>query len=220
MEKQKNYFKILGVDESADDEQIRRAYKHLVLKHHPDRGTQADPERFLDVQEAYAVLCHPEKRKRYLKKLQRQRMRTIRPAHHHPHITINHPETIIIGDRSRYGSSTTFDTMLESLFNGGLDDVYGPSAPVLDVELTQEEADKGARIPFDAPVDIPCAHCGGSGGSWFYPCSTCAGKGILKAIRAIELDISPGIETDTSLTLDLGIGRGANRYLRIFIHVR
>jgi DnaJ-class molecular chaperone len=65
--KYKDYYKILGVDRGADQKEIRRVYRKLARKFHPDvnPGDKAAEERFKDIQEAYAVLSDPEKRRTY-----------------------------------------------------------------------------------------------------------------------------------------------------------
>lgn len=57
----KNYFEILGVNENASDEDIKKAYRSMAMKHHPDR-TGGDDARFKEIQEAYSVLSDPAKR--------------------------------------------------------------------------------------------------------------------------------------------------------------
>ncbi len=63
----KDYYRILGVERTASPEQIRKVYRKLAMKHHPDRnpGDKAAEERFKEISEAYAVLSDPEKRKQY-----------------------------------------------------------------------------------------------------------------------------------------------------------
>jgi curved DNA-binding protein len=63
----KDYYKILGVDRNATEEQLKKAYRKLAMKYHPDRnkGDKRAEERFKEVNEAYAVLSDKEKRRQY-----------------------------------------------------------------------------------------------------------------------------------------------------------
>lgn len=56
----KDYFNILGVSEGASEDEIKKAYRALAMKHHPDRG--GDQAKFQEIQEAYATLSDPQKR--------------------------------------------------------------------------------------------------------------------------------------------------------------
>ncbi|HVN55612.1 MAG TPA: J domain-containing protein [Anaerolineaceae bacterium] len=63
----KDYYKVLGVERGAKDTDIKKAYRKLALKHHPDRnqGNKEAEEKFKEINEAYQVLSDPEKRARY-----------------------------------------------------------------------------------------------------------------------------------------------------------
>jgi len=64
----KDYYEVLGVDKGADKKQIKKAYKRLAMKHHPDRNIDnkaAAEEKFKEIQEAYSVLSNEQKRSSY-----------------------------------------------------------------------------------------------------------------------------------------------------------
>lgn len=63
----KDYYKVLGVDRQASEDQIKRAYRDLAKKYHPDKnpGDKAAEEKFKSINEAYEVLKDPKKRQRY-----------------------------------------------------------------------------------------------------------------------------------------------------------
>jgi curved DNA-binding protein len=63
----KDYYAVLGVPKDADQEAIKKAYRKLALKHHPDKnpGDKKAEDKFKEITEAYAVLSDPEKRKQY-----------------------------------------------------------------------------------------------------------------------------------------------------------
>ncbi|NUJ97695.1 J domain-containing protein [Candidatus Gracilibacteria bacterium] len=63
----KDYYKVLGVDKQASDEEIKKAYRRLAMKYHPDRnkGNKESEQKFKEIGEAYGVLSDKEKRKQY-----------------------------------------------------------------------------------------------------------------------------------------------------------
>ncbi len=67
MDPKKNYYNILGVNETASQEEIKKAYRKLAKKYHPDRrgGDKNAEEKFKEISEAYSILSDPEKRKQY-----------------------------------------------------------------------------------------------------------------------------------------------------------
>ncbi|MBI5606368.1 MAG: DnaJ domain-containing protein, partial [Deltaproteobacteria bacterium] len=64
---EKDYYKTLGVDKKASDAEIKKVYRKLAMKYHPDRnkGDKKAEEKFKELSEAYAVLSDKEKRKQY-----------------------------------------------------------------------------------------------------------------------------------------------------------
>ena len=62
----KNYYEILGVDREATDADVKKAYKKMALKYHPDKNKESDAEeKFKEIAEAYDVLITPDKRSTY-----------------------------------------------------------------------------------------------------------------------------------------------------------
>lgn len=60
-----NPYRVLGVSQSATEQEIRRAFKELSLKYHPDRATEEHREKYASIVNAYELLKDPEKRKRF-----------------------------------------------------------------------------------------------------------------------------------------------------------
>ena len=63
----KDYYKILGVERSATQDEIKKAYRKLAMKYHPDKnpGDKKAEEKFKDINEAHEVLSDPKKRARF-----------------------------------------------------------------------------------------------------------------------------------------------------------
>lgn len=169
----KDLYKILGVDKDASQDDIRRAYRKLARKYHPDANRE-DPkaeERFKEVQHAYEVLSDPEKRREY-----DEGPRTFFGAGVSP------------GGRGRMDANFSD---LSDLF-GSFGDVFGgagrgqPRATrgedvTVSVNLRFKDALEGVTTRIAAPVEEACGGCGGTGaaaGAGRRMCPECSGRGI------------------------------------------
>ena len=63
----KDYYAVLGLEKGASDDEIKRAFRKLAIKYHPDKnqGNKEAEEKFKDINEAYQILSDPEKKARY-----------------------------------------------------------------------------------------------------------------------------------------------------------
>jgi molecular chaperone DnaJ len=174
----KDLYKVLGVSKEASQEEIRRSYRKLARKHHPD-ANRDDPkaeERFKEIQHAYEILSNPEKRREY-----DEGPRAFfgsqgagRPG----------PGGARVGDFSD----------LSDLFDGfgGLGDIFGRStrtraAPrkgedvTVSVNLKFKDALQGVTTRVSVPVEEVCGECRGTGaapGTAPRTCPECGGRGV------------------------------------------
>lgn len=175
----KDYYDILGVAETADDETIKRAYRELARKHHPDLNPNdtAAEDRFKDISEAYAVLSDKEKRKQY------DQMRAYGGA--------------FVGGAGAGpaggGFSGGFNFRIEDLFGAGgpeglFEQVFGarPAAARM--------GRRGANYEAVINIPLPLAMTGGA-----YDVSIPAGPG--QKARVLSVHIPPGIESGGKLRL-------------------
>src|SRR3954464_3430264 len=171
-----DYYKVLGVDKKASQEDIKKAYRKLARQYHPD--TNKDPgaeERFKQISEAYAVLGDADKRKKY------DRGGSVFGG------------TGPFGGGSGGGGATpgdfgSFSDILSGIFNtgGGRSTRTKPSTErgkdlETSVTLTFEQALAGAQVPVTVATHTACTTCRGTGarpGTSPKVCPVCNGRGV------------------------------------------
>ena len=176
-----DYYEILGLEKGASGKDIKKAYRRMARKHHPDinPGDKGAEDRFKDIQEAYAVLGDPEKRKAYDRYGQADASGWF-PAGDGRGVHFQGFES------GRAGSSplNSFGEIFSDLFGrrnrpsdsgprGGQDLEYQIRIPFL-------EAVNGAEKRLNFHRQVACAECQGSGsrpGSHKRPCPGCGGSG-------------------------------------------
>jgi molecular chaperone DnaJ len=235
----RDYYDVLGVARGATLQDIKRAYRNLAVRHHPDRnpGNPGAEERFKEAAEAYQVLSDPEKRRRY-------------DAYGHAGLGQGgfggfDPE--VFGD---------FGDILGSLFS----DFFGAGRPRraapqrgddlrYDMEIDFLEAIRGMETAVRVPRTESCGECSGSGAATpediagcatcggvgqvrytqgFFSvsrtcpscrgqgrqitraCSACQGSGTLRTERKLSVRIPPGVDEGSRLRL-VGEGEGGRR---------
>jgi len=176
-----DYYKILGVERNASEEDIRKAYRRLALKYHPDRNPDdKDAEKkFKEAAEAYDVLNDPQKRERY-DQFGKQGLR----GEYQPHgFTDVHDIFDAFGDI--FGGSI-FGDIFGGGGRGGRGGPRGPRRGAslrFGIELTLEECATGVEKTVAVTRHEICDTCKGSGaapGSSPTKCSTCQGHGVVQ----------------------------------------
>jgi len=168
----RDYYEILGIERAADGEEIKRAYRRLAMKYHPDRNpgdTEAEI-RFKEAAEAYEVLSDPQKRQRY-DRFGHEGLRGAGAAAH---------------DFSRMDVSDIF-SMFQDIFGAGTGSGAGRSRGVprgydleTEVSLSLEDVMTGTQRDVEFTRMDVCETCSGSGakpGSKPVACQTCDGRG-------------------------------------------
>ncbi|RZD37592.1 MAG: molecular chaperone DnaJ [Methanobacteriota archaeon] len=187
----KDYYEILDVPKDSDERTIKKAYRKLARKHHPD-ASEESPEiaekKFKEVSEAYEVLADKEKRERY---------------DQYGHKGVDFGGGGFSWDQFSHGGDVS--DLFGQLFGGGqrrgggVGDVFsqlfggGQRRPDnrgddlrYDITLTLEEAYKGIEKEVVIPRNGNCKKCSGSGaanGGTAKTCGTCGGQGIVRRMK-------------------------------------
>jgi DnaJ-class molecular chaperone len=215
----KDYYRILGIDRKADEKAIKSAYRRLARKYHPDvaKGKDKDvPERFKEVSEAYEVLSDPEKRRRYDSlgpDWQRGASGGPGPGFTY---TTSGADLGDLGDFSDFFRTIFGDLGVRSGRAGrggggaGFDpeDLMGEFRSAssgrarsrghdvqASVDISLEDAFRGARKTFTMESDEPCSACRGSGNVDGTSCTACEGTGWQRSRRQLDVRIPPGVKT-------------------------
>ena len=181
----KDYYEVLGLQKGASDDEIKRAFRKLAVKYHPDRnqGNAEAEEKFKEINEAYQILSDPEKRAKY----------------------DQFGSAAFDGtggfNGGGFGGFDGFDMggfgdIFESFFGGGGGSSRRRNGPVRgnDIEytvtLTFEEAVFGVEKEISITRSENCEHCKGSGaepGTNVKTCPTCGGSGQVRVQRQTPL---------------------------------
>jgi molecular chaperone DnaJ len=168
----REYYEVLGVERNASDEDIKRAYRKLAMKYHPDRADEKDKHhaevKFKEAAEAYEVLSDPHKRQRY----DQYGVEGVGSAHDFQTMNV---EDIF--------SMFNLDEVLGGMF-GGRGRQRGGATRGYDLEthvqLTLDEVATGTEKTIEFERQDHCPKCGGTGakpGSKPTPCVQCGGAG-------------------------------------------
>ncbi|MGD8576567.1 MAG: DnaJ domain-containing protein, partial [Thiohalophilus sp.] len=152
MEKQ-DYYEVLGVSKNASDDEIKKAFKRMAMKYHPDRNPDDEEalEKFKEAREAYDVLSDPQKRAAY---------------DQFGHAGVDHSAGGGAGFGGGFGGasfSDIFGDVFGDIFGGGGarggQRVYRGADLRYNLELDLEEAVKGSTVNIRIPTHVTCEEC-------------------------------------------------------------
>lgn len=174
-EQKRDYYEVLGVDKNADEAAIKKAYRQLAKKYHPDvnPGDAEAEKKFKEASEAYAVLSDPDKRKQY-------------DQFGHAAFEQGGGGAYSGFDFGSMDFSDIFGDIFGDLFGSGSRSRRAGGGPMkganlrTSVRISFEEAVFGCEKELDLTLKDPCPTCNGTGakpGTSKITCSKCGGKG-------------------------------------------
>lgn len=192
--KKRDYYEVLGVSKGASEDVIKKSYRRLARKIHPDvnPGDKSSQKRFQEVQEAYDVLKDPEKRRAY-----------DRFGHAASSVGFD-PEAAASGGGfgpagSPFGNihfeSTDFGDLFGNLFGGASRARTGPEkgeGAYGAIEVPFRDAVLGGTASLSLRREKECATCGGTGRSGRNVCPTCRGAGRIAEAERVRIRIPEG----------------------------
>ena len=228
----RDYYEILGVARGASDDELKRAFRKLAMEHHPDRnGGCTDSEaRFKELNEAYSVLCDPNKRAAYDR--------------------FGHAGVNGMNGGGGQGGFNDIHDIFNEVFGEAFGDMFGGGRRQqgprrgqdlrYDLEISLEQAFAGSTVNIEVPASLSCEtctgsgckpgttpstcqtcggagrvrasqgffsiertcpRCGGSGRMVSDPCATCHGAGQMRSDRTLEVRIPPGVDDGARIRL-------------------
>lgn len=173
----RDYYEVLGVNRDASDDDIKKAYRKLAMKHHPDRNPddKSAEEKFKEAKEAYETLSDDQKRAAY-------------DRYGHAGVDPSMGGGGFGGGQGFDGFSDAFGGIFDEIFGGragggGGQRVYRGADLRYTLEITLEEAARGIEKTIRIPVMEECGVCHGSGakaGTQPKTCPTCGGAGQVR----------------------------------------
>ena len=227
----RDYYEVLGVSKNATDAELKKAYRRLAMKYHPDRNPddKAAEEKFKEAKEAHDVLADQQKRAAY-------------DQFGHAGVDASMGGG---GGAGAAGFGDIFDSVFGDIFGGGggrggRERVYRGADLRYDLDLDLEDAVGGTTIKIRVPKLVHCGTCDGSGAKkgsspttcptcngigqvrmqqGFFsvqqtcpqcrgngkiisdPCGTCRGQGRVRDSKTISVKVPPGVDTGDRIRL-------------------
>lgn len=226
----RDYYEVLGVEKNSSDAELKKAYRRLAMKYHPDRNPDdKDAEsNFKEAKEAYEVLADPQKRAAY---------------DQFGHAGVD--QSAGMGGGAGANFSDIFGDVFGDIFGGGgrrggREQVFRGADLRYNLEMSLEDAVNGSSIKIRIPTMVQCKKCNGSGASpgtstetcgtchgvgqvrmqqGFFslqqtcptchgsgkviktPCDACHGEGRIQEYKTLSVKVPPGVDTGDRIRL-------------------
>ena len=199
MSKKKDYYDVLGVQRGASADEIKKAYRKMAIKYHPDKnpGDKQAEENFKEAAEAYEVLSNPEKKQRYDR--------------------FGHAANAGGATSGGFGGGMNMEDIFShfgdifggeggfgSFFGGGSSRSYGRGTGVrgsnlrVKLKLNYEEIANGATKTIKVKKHVKCTTCGGNGAKDKSSMQTCGGCGGSGQVRRVQNTFLGQMQTVTT----------------------
>jgi DnaJ-class molecular chaperone len=236
--KTKDYYEVLGLKRGASEDEIKKAYRKLARKFHPDLnpGDKAAEDQFKQLQEAYEVLSDQENRKLYDE--YGENWRAVKSGAGAPPPGWEQAQRYA-GGGARGGfdfSDFDFGSFRSSGGGGGFDifeEIFGAARGrgrrsqrgrdvEAELELSLEEAHRGGRRTLQMQAVEVCPTCHGTGVKDDKTCPTCDGAGEILRPKTIEVNIPAGARDGATIRLagQGGSGSNGNEPGDLYLHIR
>jgi molecular chaperone DnaJ len=179
----RDYYEVLGVEKTATPEEIKKAYRSLAKKYHPDVSTEPKEvaeAKFKEISEAYEVLSDQEKRNLY-------------DQYGFDGVKQQFGEGGFTWDNFTRADdiSDIFGDIFGSMFGGGMRSNRSRNSPQqgeslrYDIEITLNDVLEGKKVKLDVPHSVVCEACNGTGGKdgKVTTCAKCGGTGQIQMVR-------------------------------------
>ncbi|HUL21317.1 MAG TPA: DnaJ domain-containing protein [Thermodesulfobacteriota bacterium] len=196
----KNYYKVLGVNQKAGPEKIKRAYRQAAKRYHPDVSPQSG-EKFRNVQEAYETLSNPEKKALYDREVLEKRSPAAGPQSYYSYSLRSDPSGL-------FNEIDQFFGRFEDLWIDQWSDLFDERDQIhtdlsVEITLTPSEAREGCKVPLKIPIWESCRSCGGSGFVGELICGLCRGRGEERSGKKMRVTLPPGVTSGTKMRISL-----------------
>ena len=168
----RDYYEVLGVNRDASEDDLKKSYRKLAMKHHPDRNPDNPKaeERFKEAKEAYEILTDANKRAAY---------------DQYGHAGVDPSAGAGAGAAGFGGFADAFGDIFGDIFGGGRQrsNVYRGADLRYNLQIALEEAPRGTQTKIRIPTMAECETCHGTGakpGTKPTSCTTCGGHGQVR----------------------------------------